>query len=150
MAFARYGNPALARRHLEQMTNAVVRASPRRGRARSLRRFAREIEAMAATSRAAYETLVQAGGFVEFFRRVTPIEQIGTLPIASRPVSRGAADADELDDLRAIPWVFAWAQSRVNLTGWFGLGAGLEAVARRARGARSPARCRASGRSSPL
>ena len=75
--------------------------------------------------------LVHADGFVEFFRRVTPIAQIGTLPIASRPVSRGLAAGAVLEDLRAIPWVFAWGQSRVNLTGWYGLGAGLAAVAGR-------------------
>ena len=68
---------------------------------------------------------------MEFFRRVTPIAQIGTLPIASRPVARGMDASTELDDLRAIPWVFAWGQSRVNLTGWYGLGAGLSAVAAR-------------------
>jgi phosphoenolpyruvate carboxylase len=65
---------------------------------------------------------------MEFFRRVTPIAQIGTLPIASRPVARGLDASTELDDLRAIPWVFAWGQSRVNLTGWYGLGTGLSAV----------------------
>ena len=85
---------------------------------------------MAETSRARYESLVHAEGFVRFFREVTPIAQISTLPIASRPVARGVGDAGELEDLRAIPWVFAWGQSRVNLPGWYGLGAGLDAVAR--------------------
>ena len=77
----------------------------------------------------ALRALVRSDGFVRFFRRVTPLAQISTLPIASRPVARGVGQADELDDLRAIPWVFAWSQSRVNLPGWYGLGAGLEAVA---------------------
>ena len=86
---------------------------------------------MSDASRVHYEELVRADGFVEFFRRVTPIAQIGTLPIASRPVARGMDASTELDDLRAIPWVFAWGQSRVNLTGWYGLGAGLSAVASR-------------------
>ena len=62
---------------------------------------------------------------------MTPIAQIGTLPIASRPVARGMDATTELDDLRAIPWVFAWSQSRVNLTGWYGLGTGLAAVTAR-------------------
>ena len=129
VTFARYGNPAIARRHLEQITNAVLRRRPRRRSSRSPAAFTEEIDAMAAASRDAYRALVRADGFVAFMRRVTPIEQIGTLRIASRPVSRGAADADDLDDLRAIPWVFSWAQSRVNLPGWFGLGSGLAAVA---------------------
>jgi phosphoenolpyruvate carboxylase len=131
VAFARYGNPALARRHLEQLTNAVVRATAEGDRADPADAFTDEIDTMTDASRAHYEALVHAPGFVEFFRRVTPIAQIGTLPIASRPVSRGVEDATGLDDLRAIPWVFAWSQSRVNLTGWYGLGSGLEAIAAR-------------------
>ena len=132
VAFARYGNAALARRHLEQLTSAVVRASAHEPGTDPADAFARETGAMAAASRDHYERLVRAEGFVEFFRRVTPIAQIGTLPIASRPVARGLDASTELDDLRAIPWVFAWGQSRVNLTGWYGLGAGLaEVTARR-------------------
>jgi phosphoenolpyruvate carboxylase len=132
VAFARYGNPALARRHLEQLTNAVVRASREPTDARDpADGFAGEIAVLSAASRQRYESLVHADGFVEFFRRVTPIAQIGTLPIASRPVSRGLDAGAVLEDLRAIPWVFAWGQSRVNLTGWYGLGAGLAAVAGR-------------------
>jgi phosphoenolpyruvate carboxylase len=132
VAFARYGAAALARRHLEQLTSAVVRASARTVDDDPADAFEDEIEAMSAASRAHYEALVGTQGFVDFFRRVTPIAQIGTLPIASRPVARGMDASTELDDLRAIPWVFAWSQSRVNLTGWYGLGAGLaEVIARR-------------------
>jgi phosphoenolpyruvate carboxylase len=131
VAFARYGNAALARRHLEQLTSAVVRASAREVANDPADRFTAEVEAMSGASRQRYEDLVHADGFVEFFRRVTPIAQIGTLPIASRPVARGMSATTALEDLRAIPWVFAWGQSRVNLTGWYGLGTGLEAVASR-------------------
>ena len=131
VAFARYGDPALARRHLEQITNAVVRASAATATDDPADRFTDEIELLTDASRAHYEDLVHDEGFVELFRRVTPIAQIGTLPIASRPTSRGIGDATALEDLRAIPWVFAWGQSRINLTGWYGLGAGLAAVAGR-------------------
>jgi len=130
MAFARYGEPMLARRHLEQLTSAVVRVTAADDAPDPVDRFERQVERMAEASRARYESLVRSPGFVRFFRRVTPIAQISTLPIASRPVSRGVGEADDLDDLRAIPWVFAWGQSRVNLPGWYGLGAGLDAVAR--------------------
>jgi phosphoenolpyruvate carboxylase len=148
VAFARYGNPALARRHLEQLTNAVVRASREPTDAHDpADGFAEEIAVLSAASRERYESLVHADGFVEFFRRVTPIAQIGTLPIASRPVSRGLAAGAVLEDLRAIPWVFAWGQSRVNLTGWYGLGAGLAAVAARRGGL---GRLRAMARSWPF
>ncbi|MDP9330922.1 MAG: phosphoenolpyruvate carboxylase [Actinomycetota bacterium] len=131
VAFARYGNQTIARHHLDQLTNAVIRASVNPDRPDPAEPFADEIETMATASADAYQRLVLGPGFVPFFRRVTPIEQIGTLPIASRPVARSAREIDELEDLRAIPWVFAWAQSRVNLPGWFGLGAGLDAVASR-------------------
>ena len=131
VAFARYGAAALARRHLEQLTSAVVRASARAVDDDPADAFTSEIETMSDASRAHYDALVRTEGFVEFFRRVTPIAQIGTLPIASRPVARGMDASTDLDDLRAIPWVFAWSQSRVNLTGWYGLGAGLAAVTAR-------------------
>ncbi|MGH2595248.1 MAG: phosphoenolpyruvate carboxylase, partial [Actinomycetota bacterium] len=113
------------------LTNAVVRATARHPGEDPAYRFTSEIDAMSAASLARYEELVHAEGFVEFFGRVTPIAQIGTLPIASRPVSRGMDASTMLEDLRAIPWVFAWGQSRVNLTGWYGLGTGLHAVASR-------------------
>ncbi len=131
MAFARYGDAMLARRHLEQLTNAVVRATAAGDERDPADAFEAELDTMSEASRRAYEALVGSAGFVRFFRRVTPIAQISTLPIASRPVARGVAKADELEDLRAIPWVFAWGQSRVNLPGWYGLGTGLGAVARR-------------------
>jgi phosphoenolpyruvate carboxylase len=130
-AFQRYGDPAIALRHLEQVTSAALLA-PAHGEADPSEPFAAAIEIMERASSDAYRQLVEHPKFVRFFRRVTPIHEIGSLPIASRPVSR--ADGTQIEDLRAIPWVFAWAQSRVNLPGWFGLGAGLEAVASLPRG----------------
>ena len=60
----------------------------------------------------------------------SPLEEIGELRLGSRPVRRsGASGGRDLADLRAIPWVFAWAQARANIPGWFGLGSGLAAVA---------------------
>jgi phosphoenolpyruvate carboxylase len=70
---------------------------------------------------------VEADDFAAWFARISPLEEISRLRIGSRPARRAAAAG--LDDLRAIPWVFAWAQTRVNLPGWFGLGSGLAAVA---------------------
>ena len=68
-------------------------------------------------------------GFAEWFARISPLEEIGGLRIGSRPARRGLSrSAVGLEDLRAIPWVFAWSQTRVNLPGWFGLGSGLAAV----------------------
>jgi phosphoenolpyruvate carboxylase len=62
-------------------------------------------------------------GFRTFFRQMTPISEIATLKIGSRPASRKASD--RIEDLRAIPWVFSWAQARVMLPGWYGTGQAL-------------------------
>jgi len=128
--FARYGSPAIALRHLEQVTSAVLVASTA-AHERRLReaeeRFAADIDLMARESETAYRRLVEAPGFADFFLAVTPIRQIGELALGSRPARRGGPGAD-LEQLRAIPWVFAWTQNRCNLPGWFGLGTGLQAV----------------------
>ena len=80
-------------------------------------------------ARRAFRALVESDGFAEWFARISPLEEIGGLRIGSRPSRRGLSrSAVSLDDLRAIPWVFAWSQTRVNLPGWFGLGSGLAAV----------------------
>jgi phosphoenolpyruvate carboxylase len=84
------------------------------------------LDEVARHARAAYEALVTSKGFVEVFREATPIDVIETSGIGSRP-SRRTGKAS-LADLRAIPWVFSWAQSRFGITGWFGLGSGLAAL----------------------
>jgi phosphoenolpyruvate carboxylase len=138
--FARYGHPAIAQRHLEQVTWAVLTASAaHRGAAAGhgeaadeadpvppeFRAVASKIDAAALRS---YQELTGADGFAEWFGQISPLEELGGMRMGSRPARRGAA-AVGLTDLRAIPWVFAWAQTRVNLPGWFGLGSGLAAVA---------------------
>ena len=86
---------------------------------------------MAASSEAAYRGLVEDPAFAEFLARVSPLDEITRLRIGSRPARREPDGKRDLEGLRAIPWVFAWTQNRCNLPGWFGLGAGLEAVAER-------------------
>jgi phosphoenolpyruvate carboxylase len=128
--FARYGNLHIARRHLQQVANAVLIASdPDRETAAeaAYERFAPMAERMAATSAEAYRGLVGRAGFVDFFVQVTPLEELAELQLGSRPARRGGGSG--LDSLRAIPWVFAWSQNRCNLPGWYGLGTGLAAVA---------------------
>jgi phosphoenolpyruvate carboxylase len=131
--FARYGHPVIARRHLEQVASAVLIASAAPVRAADedgpARRFRQVAERMDAGALRAYRALVEADGFAEWFARISPLEELGAMRIGSRPARRGVAQAAGLDDLRAIPWVFAWSQTRVNLPGWFGLGSGLAAVA---------------------
>ncbi len=132
VAFARYGNMRIAQRHLEQLTNAALVAStPAHDRAATepWERFGDDAHRMAQASEQAYRDLVEHPGFVDLFLRITPIEEIGALTLGSRPARRGAEAARSAEDLRAIPWVFAWGQSRINLPGWFGVGSGLAAVA---------------------
>jgi phosphoenolpyruvate carboxylase len=77
---------------------------------------------------AEYRSLIEDEGFWDWYVAATPIEQISRLPIASRPVSRGAAGEVAFEGLRAIPWVFAWTQIRAIVPGWYGVGAALAGV----------------------
>jgi len=125
---SRYSNPALAHRHLEQIVNAVLLAS---APARTEVVPATWREAMQNMSQAAYRTyrglVYETPRFIEFWQAATPLDEIKRLQIGSRPISR--AGTTEVTNIRAIPWVFSWMQSRYNLPGWYGLGSGLEAFA---------------------
>lgn len=81
------------------------------------------MEKLAASSRKAYEHLVHHPGFVPFFRQASPIDVIEQSKIGSRPSRRTGQSS--VNDLRAIPWVFSWSQSRFNLTAWYGVGTAL-------------------------
>jgi phosphoenolpyruvate carboxylase len=129
---ANYANPTIARRHLEQMTGAVLLASTSEHDAQLERALAAGAPIMAelgATARRAYRSLVHDDpGFASFFRDITPIRELSDLRLGSRPAARGRRDeAPTIDSLRAIPWTFAWSQARINLPGWYGLGHALEA-----------------------
>ncbi len=131
--FARYGHPAIAQRHLEQVTSAVLLASTsgqagEQGVDASLQPFATVAQTLEAGALRAYRALVTADGFAGWFARLSPLVEIGGMRLGSRPARRGLAAAVGLADLRAIPWVFAWAQTRINLPGWYGLGSGLAAA----------------------
>jgi phosphoenolpyruvate carboxylase len=140
---ANYADPGIALRHLEGLAAAtLVASSPAHAASLTAAETAGRpiLDELAATSLAAYRDLVEAPGFVEFFRLATPIDEIATLRLGSRPAARGrsgAAPAEvappsttgSIADLRAIPWVFAWSQARIELPGWFGLGAAIDAYA---------------------
>jgi phosphoenolpyruvate carboxylase len=130
--FARYGRSAIGLRHLEQVTSAVLLASSpsvaaRNGAAATaFRALTTKVDDAART---AFRALVETDGFAGWFARVSPLEEISGLRIGSRPARRGHGGGPMgLEDLRAIPWVFAWAQTRLNLPGWYGLGSGLAAA----------------------
>ncbi|WP_245862647.1 phosphoenolpyruvate carboxylase [Sanguibacter antarcticus] len=126
--FARYGDPVIAARHIEQVAAATLLASApsieRRNEA-ATQRFSDLASTLDASSRARFFELVRAEGFPQWFGEVTPLEEVGLLPLGSRPARRGLS-IESLDDLRAIPWVFSWSQARINLAGWFGLGTALK------------------------
>jgi phosphoenolpyruvate carboxylase len=123
-ASTRYGNPEIAHRHLEQMVHATLRASltePRPARPEWIHVMSR----LARPALEAYRGLVyEDPDFLAYFRMATPIRLIEALRIGSRPARRRSGGS--LSELRAIPWVFAWTQSRHGLPGWFGLGAAVE------------------------
>jgi len=124
----RYLDPRTAHRHLEQVVNAVLRAGfP--GMARHPEpEWVAAMERMAETARNVYRSLVyEDPDFLIYFRNATPVAEFNRLRIGSRPVSR--RKSDRIEDLRAIPWVFSWMQSRHTLPGWFGLGSALEEFA---------------------
>ena len=128
--FARYGDPEIARRHIDQVAAAILLASAPSIEQRNdeaARRFADLAATMDRASRDRFFELVKAPGFAPWFATVTPMEELGLLALGSRPARRGLS-VESLEDLRAIPWVFSWTQARINLTGWFGLGSALEAV----------------------
>ncbi|MFN8624017.1 MAG: phosphoenolpyruvate carboxylase, partial [Chloroflexota bacterium] len=135
---ARYANPQIALRHLERLTSSVLLASSPAHEA-AVREAsvpgAPVMEELAATSRAAFRATVwEDPAFEAFFRAATPIEELAGLAIGSRPAARarsGDRPRVTMATLRAIPWVFSWSQSRLNLPGWFGVGsavAGYEAA----------------------
>ncbi len=121
----KYGIRALALRNFEQTVGAVLRASlrPRDEDARETP-WRECMHALSARSRQAYRALVEREGFVDYFRSATPIDVIERMALGSRPSRRRSMRG--VEDLRAIPWVFAWTQCRSILTGWYGLGSALE------------------------
>jgi phosphoenolpyruvate carboxylase len=123
----RYDDPRIAGRHLEQVIWATLAASlqpltpPRAEWQAAMEELARE-------ALAAYRALIEEPCFLSYFEQATPILEIESLPIASRPAHRHGARG--LSDLRAIPWVFAWTQNRCMIPAWFGLGSAFQAFAR--------------------
>ncbi len=123
---AKYGTPDSAAANLEAMASATLLASLRKRPLHNRERFSAAMSRISAAAFDSYRGLVyDTEGFRRFFRQMTPIAEISELKIGSRPASR--TRSDRIEDLRAIPWVFSWAQARVMLPGWFGAGDGLAA-----------------------
>ena len=124
----RYAMPAVAHRHLEQIVNAMILATATSDdEDRTAPEMTELMNGLAERSREAYRTLIDAKEFWPVFIDRSPVMHIGDLPIASRPVSRSGGDIT-FEDLRAIPWVFAWTQMRYNAPGWYGTGSAFDTL----------------------
>ncbi len=124
---SRYADPDLARRHLEQITSAVILASAPHKEEPVPAKWRSAMEEISKAGQYAYRSLVyERPGFIEFWESATPLDEIKRLQIGSRPASRAKAGA--VNQIRAIPWVFSWMQSRFNLPSWYSLGAGLSSI----------------------
>ena len=129
----RYHDPDLAHRVLEQMAYGVLLGAneAQRGSRRVPKRWLKAMEQMSVAALATYRACVHDDPeFLTFWRQATPIDEISELNFGSRPTYRRKGSVS-VGDLRAIPWVFSWMQSRFNFPGWYGLGSGLDAILQR-------------------
>ncbi len=127
----RYASTPIAHRHIEQIVHAMMLATSGlagRGPTQPSEELGRLMDKIAEEGMLGYRDLIQGEAFWKWYTHITPIEQISNLPIASRPVSRGSADEVDFEGLRAIPWVFAWTQTRYIIPGWYGTGRGFQAA----------------------
>ncbi|HAC14938.1 MAG TPA: phosphoenolpyruvate carboxylase [Bacteroidetes bacterium] len=128
----RYANKLIAHRHLEQVVNAMIKATANRDIGLKTVKnapdetYAQVMERISVHSMQTYRKLIDQKSFWKWYTSVTPIEHISHLPIASRPISRKSSNEVDFDSLRAIPWVFSWTQVRYNVPGWYGLGSAFE------------------------
>ncbi|MBR9976073.1 MAG: phosphoenolpyruvate carboxylase [Bacteroidetes bacterium] len=132
MISAKYAMPQIALRSLELATSAVLQSSAECNylpcRVEQPERLA-IFEEISQNAMDAYRNLLEHEYFIPFFRQATPIDVIEQIEIGSRPSSRKKSDS--LRNLRAIPWVFSWTQSRNILSGWYGFGSALHRAVER-------------------
>ncbi len=124
---AKYAEPRIARRNLETLLAATLEATllDTEGLGELAEPAYEVLDDLAGRAQRAYGELVhETPGFVDYFKASTPVSEIGALNIGSRPASRKPTTS--ISDLRAIPWVLAWSQSRVMLPGWYGTGTAFE------------------------
>src|ERR1700752_3437683 len=125
---AKYAEPRVAHRNMETLIAATLESTllDVEGLGDAAGPAYEVLDELAARAQRAYADLVhETPGFVEYFKASTPVSEIGALNIGSRPTSRKPTTS--ISDLRAIPWVLAWSQSRVMLPGWYGTGTAFEA-----------------------
>ncbi len=121
----RYALGDIAHRHLEQLISAMILAEAESTTELEIPESdSAWMEQLGQRSMETYRRLIDEPSFWNWFTEVSPIAHISALPIASRPVAR-TTGAVHFENLRAIPWVFAWTQTRMNIPGWYGIGSAL-------------------------
>jgi len=124
---AKYAEPQMAQRNLETLLAATLESTllDVEGLGDAAGPAYEVLDELADRAQRAYAELVhETEGFVEYFLQSTPVSEIGSMNVGSRPTSRKPTSS--ISDLRAIPWVMAWSQSRVMLPGWYGTGSAVE------------------------
>ncbi len=123
----KYANRGTAQYQVELLAASVIEHSLRSEREAALAptsEFDEALEAISGAAQAAYRRFIEHSDLLAYFSAASPLEELARLNIGSRPARRSGLRT--LSDLRAIPWVFAWSQNRHFITGWYGLGSGLE------------------------
>ncbi len=125
----KYGLPEIGLRNLELAMTALIEASLRGRDLCSDKpdhdRFYEVMERMSVAAYASYRAFLETSGLIEYFKTSTPVEELSALNIGSRPPRR-SPNRKNIDDLRAIPWVFGWTQSRQIIPGWYGVGTAIQ------------------------
>lgn len=117
---SRYTHREIAERHLQQLIHAVICSSGRRPEFGNIETWSQTMDQLSTLGYQCYRQLVEQQPFIDYFQTATPIELIDSMNLGSRPSRR--KKTQDISDLRAIPWVFAWTQSRTNIPSWFGVG----------------------------
>jgi phosphoenolpyruvate carboxylase len=125
----KYAHEGNAHYHLELLMAGVSEVAATQEKQPALTDAQRDaLNQVAGSSSVAYRRLLESEGFLDFYRSATPIDALEAGTFGSRPPRRTRSDKKTIDDLRAIPWVFSWTQSRFYVPGWFGVGSGLGAL----------------------
>lgn len=121
---SKYANRGTALNQLELLASSVLAHSLQEETSHLSPEIDDALEALSGISQTAYDGLLNKPGFIDYFQEASPVEELASLKIGSRPAKRFGASS--LDDLRAIPWVFAWSQNRHLITGWYGFGTAVD------------------------